>query len=81
MRQNLNKKKKSPHALFHSCLGRKEGNPGRLSGGLLFQDVGATQQDPSDPDDLVLLFHGDGKTVTSLLLLTGRTTHSRLFFS
>lgn len=31
--------------------------------------------------DLVLLFHGDGKTVTSLLLLTGRSTHSHFFFS
>lgn len=31
-----------------------------------FQDVRATQQDLSDPDELVLLFYGDGKTVTPL---------------
>lgn len=76
------KRTKYLHALFHSCLGKKKrGNPGRPSGGPLFQDVGATQQDLSDPRDLVLLLHGDGKTVTSLLLLTGRSTHSHFFFS
>lgn len=31
-----------------------------------FQDVRATQQDLSDPHELVLLFYGDGKTVTPL---------------
>lgn len=62
--------------MFVSCPGRKRGNPGKLSSGLLFQEVRATQQDLSDLDDLVLLFHGGGKTVTSVLLLAGRTRHS-----
>lgn len=32
----------------------------------LFQDVRATQQDLSDLHELVLLFYGNGKTVTPL---------------